>query len=700
MPIATGIDAFIAFERQLRTLCLDEFPCGTGSWRTATETRNPATQFSVTSRDYGAGKEQEETLEELVTSKFSPYSVDYSWSREARQLREVAVKSPWLITREFILKHFRTIKIVDKNVNNVDKGMLDFSNLTELTLSANNLAAVDSRNLPFTLQVLELVANEISDLEPLCNAPPPGLLHLGLGLNRISALHDYLTAPYWPRLLSLDLSYNNLVDLKEVIFKLQTLPKLRNLVLIGNPLALIPGYRGYTVDSLRKLTILDDTQISADEKHHFKGLARRREFVRDEAKVVVKLSALSGIPMPAELQATEELPEFPIITRTYYVEFKFLEDFLNGPGQDGGGDGEGGEREIASPKAEDLTQTLPEITEESRQAETNGHIGDVEMNGLDDTGAVVEGEGKKDEEEEKAGETGEEEKSTPFQQDLKLVPFRTEGLPWSEEGMELVYEREILIDDLPALKELLKRGLDIEIKEDKVLSYPAEEDGRDSAASVKKGGKEKDGGKGEKRGASGASRTKDKQEKPKDAKGGKDDGKKKKKKEPEIELHHLPPEVTVLGAYHLDLAEFVNGETRAEEVCICEGGALGGDQEEEHEEEAGDGRKDKKKKSDGNDSAKGKKGKDAKQDKDKGKKQGKADASKEAKKDGGKGGAKRPVSGVTLNTDEEEEKPAPPLTVSVEFQLIQWKTAQDSIPKLSPPVPEGQPEEGGAENTT
>ncbi|XP_071489487.1 leucine-rich repeat-containing protein 43-like [Diadema antillarum] len=653
MPIATGIDAFVAFERQLRTLCLDEFPCGTGSWRTATETRNPATQFSVTSRDYGAGKEQEETLEELVTSKFSPYSVDYSWSREARQLREVAVKSPWLITREFILKHFRTIKIVDKNVNNVDKGMLDFSNLTELTLSANNLAAVDSRNLPFTLQVLELVANEISDLEPLCNAPPPGLLHLGLGLNRISALHDYLTAPYWPRLLSLDLSYNNLVDLKEVIFKLQTLPKLRNLVLIGNPLALIPGYRGYTVDSLRKLTILDDTQISADEKHHFKGLARRREFVRDEAKVVVKLSALSGIPMPAELQATEELPEFPIITRTYYIEFKFLEDFLNGPGQDVGGDGEGGEREIAD-----------------------------------------------EEKEEKAGETGEGEKSTPSQQDLKLVPFRTEGLPWSEEGMELVYEREILIDDLPALKELLKRGLDIEIKEDKVLSYPAEEDGRDSAASVKKGGKEKDGGKGEKRGASGASRTKDKQEKPKDAKGGKDDGKKKKKKEPEIELHHLPPEVTVLGAYHLDLAEFVNGETRAEEVCICEGAALGGDQEEEHEEETGDGRKDKKKKSDGNDSAKGKKGKDAKQDKDKGKKQGKADASKEVKKDGGKGGAKRPVSGVTLNTDEEEEKPAPPLTVSVEFQLIQWKTAQDSIPKLSPPVPEGQPEEGGAENTT
>lgn len=39
---------------------------------------------------------------------------------------------------------------------------------------------------------------------------------------------------------------------------------------------LIPGYRGYVVDSLKKLFILDDIRISADEKHHFKGLAKRK----------------------------------------------------------------------------------------------------------------------------------------------------------------------------------------------------------------------------------------------------------------------------------------------------------------------------------------------------------------------------------------------------------------------------------------
>ena len=46
-----------------------------------------------------------------------------------------------------------------------------------------------------------------------------------------------------------------------------------NLVFI---LQLIPGYRGYTIDSLRKLSFLDDISISADEKHHYKGLAKRK----------------------------------------------------------------------------------------------------------------------------------------------------------------------------------------------------------------------------------------------------------------------------------------------------------------------------------------------------------------------------------------------------------------------------------------
>jgi len=45
-------------------------------------------------------------------------------------------------------------------------------------------------------QVLEVCANEVSDLSSLCERPPR-LLHLGLGYNRINIIGDYLTAQYW-----------------------------------------------------------------------------------------------------------------------------------------------------------------------------------------------------------------------------------------------------------------------------------------------------------------------------------------------------------------------------------------------------------------------------------------------------------------------------------------------------------------------
>ena len=64
-----------------------------------------------------AQKEKSEALQELVSSHFSPWHLDYSWSEEAKTLREIAVKSPWLIDQQFVLNYFKTLRIVDKNVS-------------------------------------------------------------------------------------------------------------------------------------------------------------------------------------------------------------------------------------------------------------------------------------------------------------------------------------------------------------------------------------------------------------------------------------------------------------------------------------------------------------------------------------------------------------------------------------------------------
>lgn len=79
--------------------------------------------------------------------------------------------------------------------------------------------------------------------------------------------------PSRPNLVSLDLGFNDLTDLQSMVASLRTLRHLRLLVLQGNPLALVPYYRGLTIDSLAQLCVLDDITVSPNEKHLFRGLS-------------------------------------------------------------------------------------------------------------------------------------------------------------------------------------------------------------------------------------------------------------------------------------------------------------------------------------------------------------------------------------------------------------------------------------------
>ena len=67
--------------------------------------------------DFGADHEKTERLQELINDKRSPWKLDYSWSDEAKELREIAVSSPWIIDEEFVLSFFKTLRISDKGVS-------------------------------------------------------------------------------------------------------------------------------------------------------------------------------------------------------------------------------------------------------------------------------------------------------------------------------------------------------------------------------------------------------------------------------------------------------------------------------------------------------------------------------------------------------------------------------------------------------
>ncbi|NXQ99857.1 LRC43 protein, partial [Sagittarius serpentarius] len=323
-----------AFREHLRHLGLQDFPCGLGSWNKSRFNAHvspcgdqPGLGADPAGQEEAVplGEESPDALMELLSDRHSPWALPPDCSPQDQHLREMAVLAPKLVRGSNVFQVLKSLRIVGKGVEEVDEGLLQLQQLEELILSANQISRITSANLPRTTKVLELCCNAVADLQELCAQPPPELQHLGLGYNRLcSPSQDkYFTAAFWPNLVSLDLSFNNFTDLLGLVSQLSSLQKLRILVLQGNPLALVSTYRGFLVDSLPKLSVLDDIHIGPDERQQFHGLARQPELIRSEARVVVTIGEIKGVPDPSARQQLEVDSEAPVITYSYCVMYEF-----------------------------------------------------------------------------------------------------------------------------------------------------------------------------------------------------------------------------------------------------------------------------------------------------------------------------------------------------------------------------------------
>uniref|UniRef100_A0A8C9N4E8 Leucine rich repeat containing 43 n=1 Tax=Serinus canaria TaxID=9135 RepID=A0A8C9N4E8_SERCA len=315
-----------AFQEYLQHLGLHDFPCGLGSWNKSrlNASRSPRAQPVGLEEAVPPGEETTEVLLELLRDQHSPWALPPDCSPQAQSLREVVVLAPELLLGSRVFQLVKSLRILDKGVSAVDEGLLQFQQLEELILSANHISRVTSAHLPRTLKVLELCYNDVDDLQDLCAQPPLELQHLGLGYNRLCgpSQEKHFTVDFWPNLVSLDLSFNSLTDLLGLVSQLSTLQNLRILLLQGNPLALIPTYRGFLVDSLPKLSILDDIYIWPEERQQFHGLAKQPG---DEARLVVSIGEVTGLPNPEDFQQLEVGSEGPVIACTYFVTYQFSE---------------------------------------------------------------------------------------------------------------------------------------------------------------------------------------------------------------------------------------------------------------------------------------------------------------------------------------------------------------------------------------
>ncbi|XP_050002491.1 leucine-rich repeat-containing protein 43 isoform X2 [Alexandromys fortis] len=526
-------------------------------------------------------------------------------SVEDHFLRELAIQHPLMIRDTFFYSYFRSLRVVDKGVTLVDKDLLKFLKLEELILSANKIEEIDANNLPQTLKVLELYGNLITSMECLCSPPPPKLQHLGLGHNKLLGPLEslYVTSRNWPNLVSLDLGFNELTDLQSMIAGLCTLKHLRLLVLQGNPLALVPYYRGFTVDSLARLCVLDDITVSPSEKHQFRGLSIHGDLLAREAQFLVTIGNVRGV-MDSSVLDPEPGPEGPFISYSYYVTYDFVED------EDGEGnvrastmaethpdsvlaemepsssgeqlEEEGGEEDQpevllgAHPGAQRHTRTgRPARPQRIRTESPEGLSKELSEFIAEEMNQMAEDSGESGITDMEESETTLSIRSAPLPQsidsseelsklrpriDPRLCPspgtvlFSTVRKPWTD-VIPCNYEMKHNLKELVRVKNFLLAGTTVTIVEEKILSWPVLPTPVESPLPAKKGkADKKEKEKGKKQKVEEAAKEKDKK------------GLKKKKELPK-ELRQDPPVLRVLGSGLVYLEPLLAGDSAVTTVC-------------------------------------------------------------------------------------------------------------------------------------
>lgn len=109
------------------------------------------------------------------------------------------------------------------------------------------------------LRRLDVGANRISKIEVIFSCP--ALQHAGFPYNQISALPEACTIPAGCGLYSLDLGHNQILRYDAVLPLLKGLPKLSNLLLAGNPIALLPDYDPVCRSCCPSLKFFDSIKI-------------------------------------------------------------------------------------------------------------------------------------------------------------------------------------------------------------------------------------------------------------------------------------------------------------------------------------------------------------------------------------------------------------------------------------------------------
>jgi hypothetical protein len=192
----------------------------------------------------------------------------------------------------YIASNFKQLNFNQCNITDIDPQFpAVMTQLEDLCITGNKLTKLN--NLPPNIKTVNAYGNEITNIDVGKNLKH--LHSIGVGYNHISDL-SFVTIT--PLLLSLDLSYNDIVDLKNSVLAIKQLKHLKILSLHGNCICLLSHYRSSILANIQNLISLDDSSVSLEEKKN--SISIFNGFPQESFSVKITVHTVNGLEVDKE----------------------------------------------------------------------------------------------------------------------------------------------------------------------------------------------------------------------------------------------------------------------------------------------------------------------------------------------------------------------------------------------------------------
>lgn len=238
--------------------------------------------------------------------------LDLQWSPQALDLLTLSrlTKGKQKLHRRRICQYIRELNLRKRKLYEVGPGFAEFVGLQEMDIGNNFLQSL--QYLPPQLQIIKAYNNQLTSIEVAVQHRSI-IKHVAVGFNQLPSTNFLEPAKDWTSLLSVDISFNLIVDLAYCMRTFDKIPSLRLLWLQGNPFCLREHWREHVICNMPHLDALDGDPVTEDMRAQALETLERygirpEDTPHRETRMFVKVSSLVDIvPEPPSREELEEL---------------------------------------------------------------------------------------------------------------------------------------------------------------------------------------------------------------------------------------------------------------------------------------------------------------------------------------------------------------------------------------------------------